>query len=293
MADDITAEPRIPAEEMGTLLELIRGSDSVELKLSVPAQSQRATIANLPLDPVEAQPRQVFFFETPDLRLNQAGIVVRARRIQGGRGDTVVKLRPVVPAELPPEVRRSAAFNVEVDALPGGFVCSGSMKGRSTGQEIRDAVGGKVPLRKIFTREQRAFFKAHAPADLTFEDLMPLGPTFLLKAVFEPKGLGRRLVAEMWLYPDGSRILELSTKCLPGEAFQVAAEARAYLASRGVPISGNQQTKTKTALEYFSAELRAKEEPSPEPVRASARARGAGGRFVKASAAPGTPAPRR
>jgi len=290
---DINAEPRIPAEQMGTLLDLIRGSDSVELKLSVPAPSQRATISNLPLDPVEAQPRQVFFFETPDLRLNQAGIVVRARRIQGGRGDTVVKLRPVVPAELPPEVRRSAAFNVEVDALPGGFVCSGSMKGRSTGQEIRDAVGGRIPLRKIFTREQRAFFKAHAPADLTFEDLLPLGPTFLLKAVFEPKDLGRRLVAEMWLYPDGSRILELSTKCLPKEAFQVAAEARAYLGSRGVPISGNQQTKTKTALEYFAAELRAKEEPAPEPAEQPARTRGRGGRFVKASAAPGTPPPRR
>jgi hypothetical protein len=283
--------PSIPADQMGTLLDLIRGSDSVELKLSVPAQSQRATISNLPLDPVEAQPRQIFFFETPDLRLNQAGVVVRARRIQGGRGDTVVKLRPVVPDELPTEVRRSPSFNVEVDALPGGFVCSGSMKGRSTGQEIRDAVGGKIPLRKIFTREQRAFFKAHAPADLTFETLVPLGPTFILKAVFEPKGFDRRLVAEMWLYPDGSRILELSTKCLPKEAFQVAAEVRAYLANRGVPISGNQQTKTKTALEYFAAELRPVEEPAPAP--ASGRARGPGGRFVKAGATPGSPAPRR
>jgi hypothetical protein len=294
MVEDTTAEaPRIPASEMANLLELIRGADSVELKLSVPAQSQRATIANLPLDPVEAQPRQVFFFDTPDLQLNQAGVVVRARRIQGGRGDTVVKLRPVVPAQLPAVVRRSAAFNVEVDALPGGFVCSGSMKGRSTGQEIREAVGGAIPLRKIFTREQRAFFKEHAPAGLTFEALQPLGPTFILKAVFEPKGLGRRLVGEMWLYPDGSRILELSTKCQPGEAFQVAAEARAYLGSRGIPISGQQQTKTKTALEFFAAELRAKEEPAPEPAEQPSRTRGPGGRFVKASAAPGTPAPRR
>ena len=294
MATDTTTEaPRIPAEQMGTLLELIRGSDSVELKLTVPAESQRATIATLPLDPVEAQPRQVFFFDTPDLALNRAGVVVRARRRQGGRGDTVVKLRPVVPAELPAAVRRSPAFNVEVDALPGGFVCSGSMKGRVTGQEVRDAVGGKLPLRKIFSREQRAFYREHAPAGIEFESLVTLGPTFILKAVFEPKALGRPLVAEMWLYPDGSRLLELSTKCLPEEAFQVAAEARAYLASRRVPITGNQQTKTKAALEFFAAELRAGEEPAPEPARASGRARGSGGRFVKASAAPGTPAPRR
>jgi hypothetical protein len=42
---------------------------------------------------------------------------------------------------------------------------------------------------------------------------------------------GRKLVAELWLYPDGSRILELSTKCAPSKAFDVAAETRAYLTS--------------------------------------------------------------
>ena len=63
------------------------------------------------------------------------------------------------------------------------------------------------------------------------------------------------MVAELWLYPDGSRILELSTKCAPAEAFQVAAETRAYLTERGVSLSGEQQTKTRTALEFFSSEL--------------------------------------
>ena len=56
----------------------------------------------------------------------------------------------------------------------------------------------------------------------------------------------------MWLYPDGSRILELSTKCAPAEAFQVAAEARGFLASKGVDLDSEQQTKTRTALEFFS-----------------------------------------
>jgi hypothetical protein len=64
-------------------------------------------------------------------------------------------------------------------------------------------------------------------------------------------------VAELWLYQDGSRVLEVSLKCLPAEAFQVAAEARAYLAGRGVTIEGDQQTKTRTALEFFRAEAQA------------------------------------
>ena len=63
------------------------------------------------------------------------------------------------------------------------------------------------------------------------------------------------MVAELWLYPDGSRILELSTKCLPSEAFQVGVESRAYLESQGLDLSAEQQTKTKTALEFFAAEL--------------------------------------
>jgi len=255
------APRRLTDTQLAQAMMLVKDADSVELKVTVPASSHRATIQGLPLDPVEAQPRQVFFFDTPDLALNKAGLVVRARRIQGGRADTVIKLRPVVPAELPAELRKLAAFNVEVDMLPGGFVCSASLKGRSTGQAVRDVVAGDAPLKDLFSARQRSFYKEHAPDGLKLADLRALGPTFLLKSVFDaktgfdPKGLARRIVAEMWLYPDGSRILELSTKCLPVQAFQVAAEVRAYLVSHGVELDGVQQTKTKTALEFYAGQL--------------------------------------
>ena len=84
-----------------------------------------------------------------------------------------------------------------------------------------------------------------------------LGPIPLLKLKMSPKTLGRRLVAELWLYPDGARILELSTKCAPGEALPVALETRAFLTERGIDLSGKQQTKTRTALTFFSKELKA------------------------------------
>src|SRR3954471_23165690 len=116
--------PRISDADLAELMRLMSGADSVELKLTVPATGHRATIQGLPIDPVEAQPRQVFFFDTPDLALNNAGLVVRARRIPGGRGDTVIKLRPVVPDALPEDLRNSGSLGVEVDMLPGGYVCS-------------------------------------------------------------------------------------------------------------------------------------------------------------------------
>ena len=59
----------------------------------------------------------------------------------------------------------------------------------------------------------------------------------------------------MWLYPDGSRILELSTKATPSDAFQVAAETRAYLTGLGISLGGAQEPKTRAALEYYAKEL--------------------------------------
>jgi hypothetical protein len=79
----------------------------------------------------------------------------------------------------------------------------------------------------------------------------------VLKLKFAPEGYVRRLVAELWLYPDNSMILELSTKCAPSETFQVAAETRAFLTQKGVDLTGEQETKTKKALQYFSKRLRA------------------------------------
>ena len=64
------------------------------------------------------------------------------------------------------------------------------------------------------------------------------------------------MAVELWLYPDGSRVLELSTKCLPNEAFQVAAESQAYLSDRGIDLAGEQATKTATALKFYADELK-------------------------------------
>jgi len=255
--------PKLSKAQLTRVLKLVRDVDSVELKLTVPVEEHRATFAGLPLDLVEAEPRQVFFFDTPDLTLNRAGIVVRARRIRGGGGDTVVKLRPVVPAKLPAKLRESESFKVELDFLPGGFVCSGSLKGKVTGDQVRAVAEGEMPLRKLLTREQRGLYGEHAPPTLPLESLVLLGPTFTLRLGFRPKRLKRKMVAEFWLYPDGSRLLELSTKCAPAEAVDVGAQLRDYLTAHGISIRSLQRTKARTALEFFARELRAKASARP------------------------------
>src|SRR4051794_376957 len=153
-----TTRPVLSDEEVVRLLALLHGCDSVELKLTIPESAQRSAIRALAMDPLDAQIRQVFFFDTPDLALNTAGVVVRARRVQRKGDDATVKLRPVVPEQLPAGLRGDPDFVVEVDAMPGGFVCSGTLKSVVRPGLVPEVVAGERPIRKLFSKAQRAFF---------------------------------------------------------------------------------------------------------------------------------------
>ncbi len=253
-----TAKPprKLSDKQLEELLSLVKDADSVELKLTVPATDHRSVVKSLDMDPLDAQIRQVFFFDTPDLTLNSHGVVVRGRRVQRRGDDSVIKRRPVVPTELSAKQRKSPNFVVEVDAMPGGYVCSASFKGAHGPTAVTDVASGREPTRSLFSKEQRQFYADHAPEGVGLDDLSILGPITVLKLKFRPKELKRKVVAELWFYPDGSRILELSTKCLPGEGIQVAGETRDFLSKNGVDLSGQQQTKTKTALDFFSRQLK-------------------------------------
>jgi hypothetical protein len=244
-------------EQINEIMGLLRKVESVELKMTVPEDHHSGLRQHLGVDPLEAEMRQVYFFDTPDLQLDRSGVVVRARRIQGGEGDSVVKLRPVDPANVSKSLRRSPDFNLELDILPGGFVCSGSYTGALNAATVLEAELGERPIRKLYSREQRAFYNEHAPQGLAMDELAVMGPIFVLKLKFEPKVLKRRMVAEMWFYPDGSRIVELSTKTTPDVAVNVALETKAYLAELGIDAGGEQTTKTRKALDFFSRRLQA------------------------------------
>ena len=251
----MAATTALSDQDLQQMMDLIKGADSVELKLTIHESARADAARALGVDPLDSQMRQVFFFDTPDLALNAAGVVVRARRRQNEEGDTVIKLRPVIPNDLPEDLRAMETFNVEVDAMPGGYVCSASFKGSADNTAIREAAIGGRPIRKLFSKEQRAFYAAHAPDGIELDSLSVLGPIPIIKVKIQPEGFGRRLVGELWMYPDGSQIVELSTKALPAEAFQVVAEAKALLHARGIDLTGEQQTKTKTALEFFTGAM--------------------------------------
>jgi hypothetical protein len=121
---------------------------------------------------------------------------------------------------------------------------------------VRAVTLGERRISTLFSVGQRKFFDAHAPEGIALDGLTALGPLTVLKLKYAPKGFEWPLVVELWLYPDGSRILELSMKCRPADALRAAGEAEAFLGARGVDFTAEQATKTATALEFFANEIK-------------------------------------
>ncbi|MFC8799690.1 hypothetical protein ACFT2C_18295 [Promicromonospora sp. NPDC057138] len=244
----MSAIPTYDAEQLAGMLAILPDVDSVELKLTVPDDFQRSAVRLLGIDPLDAVLRQVVFVDTPDLRLSSAGVVLRARRTQHKPGDLAVKLRPAMPAEVPKGFRDHQGFKVELDASPAGYTCSCSLTVEAPDRLVRKLMIGTRGVRGLLDDDQRTLLDERLPDGVGPDDLVVLGPINLLKTRFRVKGYRRRMVAELWVLPDGSRILELSTKAPPEEAFQAAAETKALLAGKGLDLGAPQETKTRSAL---------------------------------------------
>jgi hypothetical protein len=244
--------PTYDAERLAGVLAALPDVDSIELKLTVPHADQRAVVQRLGIDSIDAVIRQAVFVDDPDLRLSGAGVVVRARRTQRKPGDVTVKLRPMLPADVPAGLRDLAGFKVELDASPAGFTTSASLTANVADKKVKAMINGDRALVDVLDDTQRDLLADRMPEGVHMDDLRVLGPVHLLKCKFSPKGYDRPMTAELWLLPDGSRILELSTKCAPLQAFQVAAETKVFLADHGVDLGAPQELKTASALAGFT-----------------------------------------
>jgi len=168
MASASIAAPNLSDERLVEMLSLIGDADSVELKLTVPEAAQRSAIAALDLDPLEAQIRQVFFFDTPDLALSRQGIVTRARRVQRKGSDSVVKLRPVVPDHLPDDLRRSSSFVVETSGWPASIAYSTASASSGSSVAVHAAAQRSVSGRGAHARSASTA-EANASQSSTWE----------------------------------------------------------------------------------------------------------------------------
>jgi hypothetical protein len=243
---------RLPDDELNRMLGLVREAGRAELKFIVPEPWHEATYTALGANRADARADRVYFLDTPDLALRDHGVVVRVRCIGDRPDDSVVKLRPVVPGSLPATLLQSVDFAVEVDLMPGNFVCSAALKSRLGHDDVSRTIGDGHPLRTLFSRRQLALFASRVPAHIDIDELSILGPVEVRRSRLRPKGLGHSLVIQQWRYPDGSRLLEVSTRCAAADVLRVAARTTTFLDRHDVAVTGPQQSKTDTTLSFFT-----------------------------------------
>ncbi|EIV95412.1 CYTH domain-containing protein [Frankia sp. QA3] len=243
---------QLPDDDLHALVKLTRQVDRVELKFVVPTAAHQRACDVFEIASTKARRQRVYYLDTPDRLLHRRGVVVRVRSTGGRPDDSVVKLRPVVPANVPAHLRRSKQFVVEVDGMPGAYVCSAALRTRLDAGDVQRAMARRGPLRALFTKQQAKLLAAHLPGSGHIDDLAVLGPIEARRHRFRPEGFDRVLQAERWTFPDGSRLLELSARSAPEAALCAAARMSTVLRRHGLDLTGPQQTKTRTTLDFFS-----------------------------------------
>jgi hypothetical protein len=240
--------------------------DRVELKLVIPDHEHGAALGALGIALPMAASQQVYYIDTPDLALLARGVVLRARRRPQGGHDTSVKLRPVAPAEIPREWRHRSGFAVEIDLAPGMSVCSASLKQGRSRSRLHAALGGKRSLGELFSKRQRALIAERIPGKVDWTSLRAFGPVDVVKATTRVPLLGP-LVNELWRYPDGSSLLELSTRVRPQDLQERSGRLSAFLVELGLDAATEQTTKTERTLTFFAGPAIVRSSRDPQPAR--------------------------
>ena len=251
-------------DELMELQRLVKGADSIELKLTLPehvvplgGDGARASIRSRPRSArCSSSTRPTSTSTGPASSCGPGG----SRGASTTRSSSCARSsRTSCPAEL----RQLPEFVVEVDALPGGYVCSASLKGtlvdeRRAQRGRRRASAAQAVLQAAAGVLRRA--RPRGP-----DHRRPVGAGADLRAQAEARDRRRSAASSSprcGCIPTARGSSSCRRSACRAKGSSVAAEVRDFLGSKGIGLDGEQQTKTKTALEFFSAELRAQADAS-------------------------------
>jgi hypothetical protein len=275
------------AATKGRAAKVVAGADFVEVKATIPSRHVTAALQRYGLDPAKATDRFIYFFDTPDLSLLEAGVIARARRVVGGTHDSTVKFRPVVPDQVPKRWQKYKGFKIEADASDRGVVTSASLTMPVEKGQIKKVAAGDVRIGSLFTEEQFSFLLSMAHRKLDYSKLVVLGPIQAFRWKLAEPALPWPLTVELWRRPDGEQIMEVSVKAPAVQAAVIYMGFMAFLAEVGAERDENQQAKTRWALDYFAAKAKQK-----AAAGARAKARKPAGRVTKSGRPAGRAAAR-
>jgi hypothetical protein len=226
--------------------------DDVEIKVTMrPDQELRAERA-MELNEDTAEVRVIYFYDTPNLDLFNAGVALRARLVKGDDDDSTVKFRPVEAGKISQDWKKMKGFKLEADCVGDRVVCSASLTAIQGHDEIDDVAKGKRAIDKLFSKDQERFLSEFYKGPVDFGKLRVMGPIRVLRWKLKHKDFPHDLTLEEWRLPDGDDLVEVSIKTSPENARQAQKDFDAHLRQLGLDPEGAQETKTRTALEYFA-----------------------------------------
>ena len=228
------------------------GMDAVEIKVTIrPDQELRAERA-MQVDEDNADVRRIYFYDTPDLALFNSGIALRGRLRKGDEDDSTVKFRSEKIDSVSPRWQRLEGFKLEADWVGDRAVFSASLTCPQRRDEIDAVADGERDICKLFSEEQERFLEEFYEGTVDFGQLCVMGPIRVLRWKLEHKSFPHELTVEEWRLPNGDDLVEISIKVPPDEAPEARREFDRHLAGLGLDPQGAQETKTRTALQYFA-----------------------------------------
>ena len=150
-------------EETRAQLEIDPAIGTVEMKITARARDEDEVLEALERADIKPEAREIYFFDTTELTLFDAGIVLRARLVHNGADDSTVKLRPVDPKLIGKRWMHNPQLEFEVDAVGDNYVSSAKLSADQDRGEIDGVVRGGQSIRSLFSGDQEEFLADHAP----------------------------------------------------------------------------------------------------------------------------------
>jgi len=226
-------------------------SQKAELKVVIDSAQIRRARSRLSLLNADSETRRIWFYDTPSLDLYEAGVILRAREIDGAVDDSTIKLRPFEMSQLETRFRSLDDLKCEIDRDPDSESTACSLKSDVGEEHIADVGAYLRQVRGLFSAEQEDMLAAHGPG-LTPTDCERLGPIPARVWTIETDALPKKLTAELWYMPDGGQVLELSMKVDAADADDGMDALLDFVDGRGLDLDAVQGSKTKRALDALA-----------------------------------------
>jgi hypothetical protein len=241
--------------------------ESVEIKVTLAGSNVDKAITRLELS--DGKGWRILFCEdvtagvAPLTPLLDIGVILRARKKSGTKGDSTVKLRPCRWSQLSEDFftnRKDGATELKIEADWAGpkRTLAASLTMEWDDDRVDAVRSGKLAAADLYEKEQLRFLQQCSPGPLNLEALMALADITATRWKEFPvkvNGPDLSVRAERWVIAGAMDFLELSIVSDLDRAERDQAALQHFLAKHSLHVEQSQENKTQRVLTYLVAQV--------------------------------------